>query len=120
MLKNSTGIPLSVAVWLATDSYDYVQDPNYISATSLLKPLKSIILSRTIQITDETDIADLVPSKMGTAVHDQIERAWMENYHTALSNLGYQKHLINSIIGNPEVGGDLNGKSPGDMDKRTQ
>ena len=40
---NTEDTPLSVAVFLATDHYDY--DPNTISATRLLKPIRQTILS---------------------------------------------------------------------------
>ena len=43
---NKNNIPLSLAVWLVTDEYDYVDKPNYISATSLLKPTRQLVLSK--------------------------------------------------------------------------
>ena len=100
MLKNSTNIPLSIGVWLATDTYDYNDDPNYISATSLLQPIKSIVVGRSIPKEEEIDIADLVPSKVGTAVHDQIELAWLNNYRPALKALGVPSNIINNILVN--------------------
>ena len=41
---NNADIDLSVAVWLAHDDYDYVTKPNYISVTTLIKPIRQIIL----------------------------------------------------------------------------
>ena len=44
-VTNNTNLPLSIAVWLACDDYDYNNDPYTISATTLLKPLKQIYSS---------------------------------------------------------------------------
>ena len=44
MLKNEHNISLAVAVWLAASGdYDLVPDPKVISATTFLKPIKSIV-----------------------------------------------------------------------------
>ena len=48
IITNNHGISLPLAVWLLHDDYDYVKDENYISATSLLKSTKQIILSKRI------------------------------------------------------------------------
>ncbi len=76
---NNTGINLSLAMWLATDTYDHCDDPMQISATTLLKPVKVIVLSRRLAksgVTKEADLSTMVPSRLGTAIHDAIERAW--------------------------------------------
>lgn len=44
---NTTNIPLPLAVFLATDDYDY--QPDTISVTTLLKPIKQIILGRRLE-----------------------------------------------------------------------
>lgn len=91
-----------MAVFLATDAYDYVDDPNYLSATSLIKPLRQLVLaSRADQDNTSTDLINLMPSRMGTAIHDGIERAWKDNYQVALKMLGYPKQVINKIAINP-------------------
>jgi len=41
---NVSDVPLALAVFLATDSYDYNPDPNTVSATTLLKPIRQIVL----------------------------------------------------------------------------
>ena len=41
---NGTNVPLSVALFLADDNYDY--EPNTISATALIRPIRQIILSK--------------------------------------------------------------------------
>ena len=40
---NNSNVPLSLAVFLATDNYDHESDT--ISATTLIKPLRQIILA---------------------------------------------------------------------------
>ncbi len=42
-LKNEDGISFPFSVWLANDSYDYISEDNYISATQLLKPTRQVI-----------------------------------------------------------------------------
>ena len=97
---NSAEVPLSMAVFLATDSYDH--DSESISATALLKPLKQIILSsRVPQEQGLVDISGLVPSRMGTALHDAIERSWLHNYQTAMKALGYPQKVIDRVLVNP-------------------
>ena len=43
---NPSNVPLSLAVFLANDTYDY--EPGTISATGLMRPLRQIILSRRV------------------------------------------------------------------------
>lgn len=99
---NVSSVPLSMAVFLATDSYDHVDEPNYISATSLLKPLRQLILAARVP-KDESpvDLSNMIASRMGSAIHDAIERAWKDNYKTALETLGYPAGVIKKIRINP-------------------
>ena len=99
---NNTGISLSVAVYLATDHYDYNYDPNYYSATTLIKPIKEIILSKRVDLENvATDIATKVQSQSGTAWHSAIEYAWLNNHKQALKDLGYPQRIIDKIEVNP-------------------
>jgi hypothetical protein len=101
--KNETNIPLSLAVYLATDDYDHSSDPNEISATGLLRPLKQIILaSRVPAETQLTDITALVTSRLGTSIHSGIEHAWATNYKQAMKALGYSDSVINRVVVNPD------------------
>lgn len=103
MLTNKTNIPLSLAVMLATDTYDYVLDPEYISATALLRPMRSIVLERNMDRTIlHTDISELIASKIGTSVHDSLEKAWVNNHVKALSALGFDDAFISRILINPD------------------
>lgn len=99
---NLSNIPLSVAVWLAHDDYDYDTRSNHISATSLLKSVRQTVLATRIP-KDETppDIEGLVASSMGSAIHDNIERAWLGNYTKSLASLGIPKRVIDRIRLNP-------------------
>lgn len=82
---NQEGIPLALAVFLAQDSYDHEED--VISATTLLKPIRQTILAKRVPQEERlVDIAGLASSRIGTAIHDAIERAWK---HENLSNSYY-------------------------------
>ena len=86
--SNFGNLPLPIAVWLASDSYT---NENTISATSLLKSTRQIILSKRVpEETGLVDISSLVASRMGTAIHNAIETAW-DNPEQALIDLGMPK-----------------------------
>lgn len=100
---NETSVPLSMAVFLAVDHYDHDDDPHTISATSLLKPIRQIVLgARVPQEQTAQDISGLVPSRMGTAIHDGFERAWLHHYARAMTDLGYPKKVIEKVRINPK------------------
>lgn len=97
---NTTGLPLSMAVFLATDHYDH--DDSTISATALLKPVRQLILTERVPKGDSVvDVQNLVASRLGTAIHDGIEKAWVSNYEQALADLGVPKSVINRVRLNP-------------------
>lgn len=97
---NINNISLPLAVFLATDNYDY--EPNTISATSLLKPTRQYILSKRVPKEDmNLDVGSLVSSRMGSAIHIAIEQAWL-NPEKALKLLGYPEDIIKRIKINPE------------------
>lgn len=102
---NNHQIPLPLAVFLATDHYDYV--PNTISTTSLLKPIRQLVLADRLHSDDNcVDLSDMVSSRMGSAIHTAIEQAWL-NPNKALKTLGYSDETINRIKVNPiHVGKD--------------
>lgn len=103
-ITNNTGIPLSVAVWLCEDSYDYVEEENYLSVTTLIKSPRQIILGmRVPQSSQSSDVVDRMASKFGTAVHSSIENAWINGKEDALKKLGYPDAIINRIKINPEA-----------------
>lgn len=92
-------IPLPLAVFLATDDYDY--DPTAISATALMKPIRQLVLTKRVNPEDNPiDIAGLVSSRMGSAIHAAIEKAWL-NPKQALKALGMPAKLADNVIINP-------------------
>lgn len=119
---NTKNTPLSVAVWLAIDEYDHNPDPNVISVTSLLKPIKQLVLTRRMQIEGvpvPEEVSNLVASRMGTAFHNSIESAWRNNYKQALKDLGYPKGLREAIVVNPPANMDLTDRVPIYTETRT-
>lgn len=101
-ITNNTGISLPLAVWLLHDDYDYIKDKNYISTTSLLKSTKQIILSRRVPVEErEMDIAALLASRFGHAVHDSIEKAWRASGKQNMRRLGYPEHIVDNILIDP-------------------
>lgn len=100
---NHKGIHLAVAVWLADDDYDYNPDPNVVSATTLLRSIKQIILSERVPEEQSVqDISDRIASRMGQALHSGVEHSWKNNYASALKKLGYPPGAINAVRINPE------------------
>jgi len=100
--KNNVSLPL--AVWLMRDDYDYDSRTNVISATSLLKPTRALVLKmQHSEVDKEVDITDLVPSRMGSAIHAIAEQAWTDrgNVSKAMSALGTSKLGEITII-NPD------------------
>lgn len=99
---NTGDVPLAVGVFLASDNYDYNSDPWTISATTLMKPLRQIILSKRIPPTDSArPLVDMVKNRIGAAIHDAIERAWLTNKDNALAALGYPKRVQDMVVINP-------------------
>lgn len=98
---NISAVPLSIAVFLAVDNYDH--DAATISATTLIKPLRQIVLSKRVNNEDSSvDLVQMVPSRMGSAIHDGIERAWVDSHAIAMKTLGYPQKVIDRIRINPE------------------
>ena len=99
---NVSQVPLSIAVFLATDNYDYSGDPNTISTTTLIKPLRQIILAARVPADDAVvDLSSMIASRVGTAIHDGFERAWLQNYQRAMMSLGYSKEIVARVRVNP-------------------
>jgi hypothetical protein len=104
---NKSDISLPLAVFLMHDSYDYDPRPNQISATSIIKPLRQLVLSRQhADLLKEVDIMDLVSSRMGTAIHDGCEAAWTdpENVRKALEVIGLGNVADRIQINSEELG----------------
>lgn len=101
-ITNNHGISLPVAVWLLHDDYDHINEPNYISATSLLKSTKQLALSQRVKGAQrEADLADMFAARFGHAVHDGVEKAWRMSGKSAMKKLGYPEHIYDNIVINP-------------------
>ena len=104
-LSNITGISLPLAAWLAGDEYDFhANGQKAISATSLLKPVRQILLRE--RLTPETaqtpDVTDRIAARLGHSLHDSMEKIWVTGqYREALATLGYPQKLIDRIVVNP-------------------
>lgn len=117
---NMTGVPLSMAVYLATDHYDHKAVGDGISATTLLKPIKQVILSKRVTGAEGIpDVIGMIKSRIGTSIHNGIKEAWLNNYAGAMRSLGYPEAIINKVVLNPPEGTDLKGKIPVYLEVRT-
>jgi len=107
MFTNNSDIPLTFAVWLAADhGYDLNYDPKVFSATDLLKPIRSLILSRKIKEEslqkESVDIAEVAAARLGTAVHTALEYAWTHHLEEALEALDYPPSMRERVKINPD------------------
>lgn len=101
-ITNNAGLDLMVAVWLATDEYQYDNRPNYISVTTLIKPIRQTVLARRVPVEDRSiDLVDRISSSIGHVLHRGIEHSWKEHYRSSLEKLGYPKHVIDAVRVNP-------------------
>lgn len=103
-ITNITGIGLPMAVWLASDDYDFTPGQSKaISATSLLKPVRQILLRE--RLTEETretpDVSDFIAPRLGHSIHDGIEAAWTKHHASAMKKLGYSDSVIERVRINP-------------------
>lgn len=104
---NDSNIPLSVAVFLASNSYDFKPNPKALSATDFNRSIRQIILRNRIGggelATEPKDLTTLVKSKNGTSIHDSIEKTWLDQRvrSAALKALGYPEKVIERIVVNP-------------------
>lgn len=106
-LSNNSGLSMAMAVWLAHDDYSNGQEQfpgkSIISATSLLKPIRQLVLTNRVPPQDSTvDVADRIALRLGHAIHESIESVWHGDYATTMMSLGYPKKIIDNIRINPE------------------
>lgn len=103
-LTNNKNIRMSMAVFLAHDDYDYDPRPNTLSATTLQKSVRQIILGKRVISSDMSmDISSLTASTYGTSIHDGIEKAWSHGNHLkALRRLGISQETLERFKINPK------------------
>lgn len=101
-VTNNNDVSLPLAVWLLYDEYDYVDNPKYLSATTLLKPLKQIVMKHRVDFSKQSvDVADFIAASMGSGLHDSIEKAWHNGHKAALRKLGYPERVVQAVTINP-------------------
>lgn len=116
--SNVSSVPLSLAVFLATDNYDH--DSETISATTLIKPVRQVILGSRVPATETAvDLTQMVSSRVGTAVHDGIERSWLNGFGKAMAQLGYPQKVIDRIVVNPKPENLIEGVIPIYLEQRS-
>jgi len=105
-LSNYAEVSLPLAVWLAADGYDFHPGmTRSISATALLKPPRQILLKERLTEADiePADVSDFIASRLGSTIHDGIEKAWTHNYASSMTKLGYPQSVIDKVAINPPV-----------------
>lgn len=107
---NTTGVSPIMAVWLASDDYDYNPEGTptdgapIISATQLLKPTRELILSKRVKPENVVvDVLDRISARFGQAMHGSIEDSFRKNYKQAMLDLGYPQRVIDAIRINPSA-----------------
>jgi hypothetical protein len=103
-VTNNYKINLLMAVWLLNDNYDYDPTPKTISASTLIKPLKKYILSKRVNRENQSiDVADLISTALGSAIHDSVEAVWLDDAKRtkALTQLGIPEAVQKEIMINP-------------------
>lgn len=107
--SNRADLPISIAVFLATDNY--VPNEDILSATQLIKPLRKLILEHRLRtnppkgiIPVAVDIMTMMKSRKGTAVHEGIENAWNDKARRdkGLLALGYPEKSLDRFVVNVE------------------
>lgn len=99
LYTNNKAVSLPVAVWCVDDTYD---NNNTVSATTLLKPVRQIVLGKLNSSNIKRDLIDFFAAMKGTAIHNAIEDAWIKRYKDNLKKLGYPDSVIDKIRINPE------------------
>ena len=96
-----TDLPLSMKLWLVDNPYDKSEN---LSVTSLIKPIKMLILSKRVNsVNGEIDLYKQISSSIGNAIHSSIENCWKsDRLESNLELLGLDKKTISAIRINPE------------------
>lgn len=100
MFTNEHSIHIAFLPWLLKDDYDFIPAAKTISVTTLLRPIRQIVLSQRVTSTS-TDVSDLIASRLGSAIHESIEQSWLSDAYKKLTALGYKQEVLDKIIINP-------------------
>lgn len=103
-MLNQANVSLPMQVWLVDDTYSgKSESEKTISVTTLLKPIRQIILSQRASKSEPEDVIDNVAKATGTAIHAGIQNAWSDRYAQNLQKLGYKQNFIDRVKINPET-----------------
>lgn len=93
---NKAKVSLAIAPFLALDTYEYDPDPKAISATSLIRPLRAVILGRqNVDLAKDVELIDMAGPSMGSAFHARLELGW--------NNPALIKAILEKFGNSPEV-----------------
>ena len=120
LFSNTSNIHLAFLPWLLDDQYQHNDDPMHYSATEFNKSIREAVLSKRVPDNTTTDVASLVASRIGTAIHNALEASWKtpELVDKALEFMGYPKRIREGIVINPE-GPIETGQYPVYLERRT-
>ncbi len=105
-ITNKNNLSLPLAVLFSYSDYDGVVADKTISATSLLKPLRSIILGlQNPDLYSEVDLTDMIPAVFGSAVHSYAQDAWEDpaTVTKALTAMGINAETQKRVVINPKT-----------------
>lgn len=89
---NINGIDPLMMLWLVDDDYDHDERENSISATTILKPMRQILLGRKYkELEKKIDVSDLIARRIGQAIHSSIEKSLSINLDKNLKKIGMTK-----------------------------
>lgn len=120
---NKHNVSLAMTTFLLHDSYDHDPRSNAISATTLMKPIRQLVLLRQNPDLEKTvDVVDLVASRMGSAIHDGCEAAWKseQNLTEALKVMGAGPDTVKRVKVNVEPEDLQEGDIPVYVEQRTE
>lgn len=102
--SNRHNLSFPALCWLLRNEYTGNSGEKCISATSLTKPLRELLLSRQTKVTlDSTtiDASDLFSSRLGTALHSAIYDSVVKATPEVLQAAGIPKNKIKDVVINP-------------------
>lgn len=101
---NKAGVSLAIAPFLALDTYQYDPDPRAVSVTTLIKPIRMLVLiKRNQDLQKEVDLIEMAASSMGSAYHARLEQAWSnpELLRSVFHSFGYTDDQLARVVINP-------------------
>lgn len=115
---NNHNIPLPLAIWLASDEYQYAKTVNEISTTTLMRSPRYIIATRRAMYPEQfkpelrllpaeqdlflQDLTDRVSSRMGVAIHSSVDWTINNRCKQALEALGCPSEVVDRVKVNPD------------------